>query len=258
MVPKKKKTTSSSAPKKKLAAKKVAVKKTVPKKVVKKKIAQTTVAKRKVVKKVAKKKLAPKTKPKKSSFSIYTEESLQKPLKHPKKDLIKILSRNPWEAYIFWNLMPDTFQRALDYFQKESSTVGLELNLEYMTADGKTHVQKVGIHPLSQNYYCRFQSAVNNFKVTLYAVSDDRGYLLFDTTPIDLPEEKQSEVWDEEWVHPEWVKTGILIRGKDGKYRLAQGDFATNLERGFFQGKDFLGSVGSSGNTSSSSWSTSK
>jgi hypothetical protein len=254
MAPKKKKTTSSSPPKKKIATKKSAVKKTLAKKTVKKKTARAKVVKKKAVKKTVKKALVSKE----ISFSVYTDESLQMPLKHPKKDIIKILSRNPWEAYIFWNLMPVTFQKALDYFQRESSTVGLELALEYHSMDGKIHVQRVSIHPLSQNYYCRFPGAVSNFKATLYAVSGGRSYLLFDTNPIDLPEDKPSEIWDEEWVHPEWVKTGILVRGKDGKYRLAQGHFSSELEGGLIQSDGSSGFMGSSGRVGSSGSSSSR
>jgi len=156
-------------------------------------------------------------------FAIYTDQELQRPLQPPNKDIIKILTRNPFEVFIFWNILPSTFQRSIDFFNVEKERIGLELVLEYNTEAGNPVVQKIAIHPLSQNYFCRFLNPVLNLRVTLYAVSGGRYFLLFNSGSVDLPSNKPSTVWDEEWIHPEWIEKGYLVRNAEGRYVLAEG-----------------------------------
>lgn len=186
-----------------------------------------------------------------SDFSIYTDENLQKPLRSPGKDVIKVLTRNPYEAYIFWNIMPSTYQNAIDYFQKESTQVGLEICLEYTLPDGSRNNQRVSIHPLSQNYFCRFLGPVSHLKVSLYAVSDGNSFLIFDSSAVSLPEDKPADVWDEEWIHPDWISKGYLRKSEDGRYYLAKGIQVQELvESTIPQGASgFLGSSGLGGSS---------
>lgn len=185
-----------------------------------------------------------------SKFSIYLDEKIQQPLRTPGKDIIKILTRNPYEAYIFWNVLPGTYDKALQFFQQESTHVGLEILLEYSLPDGNQHSQRISVHPLSQNYFCRFLGHVSHLKVSLFAVSVDRSYMLFNSSPVDLPEDKPSNEWDEAWIHPEWLAQGFFTKGEDGKYRLREGISMESMPNEKFQGSS--GFVGSSGNSISS------
>jgi hypothetical protein len=237
------------APKKK----KTTVKKTVQKGVLPAK--KTSAPKKKVSPKktssAPKKKTAAKSTSAKVSsenkFSIYTDAKVQKPLYSPGKDMIKVLIRNPYEAYIFWNIMPDTYKKAIDFFQKESTEMQLELRLEYSVNGGDKHVRNISLHPLSQNYFCRFLGPVYNLKAYLMVISEGKSYTLFNSSTVSLPEDKPVDYWDEHWVNPEWIAQGFLVRGRDGRFYLSNSIPASELES-ILESKP----IGSSGLTGSS------
>ncbi|MCC5813989.1 MAG: DUF4912 domain-containing protein [Leptospira sp.] len=250
MAPKKKKTTVKKTVQKGVlpAKKKSAPKKKVPSK------KSGAAPKKKIAAKTASAKVSSERK-----FSIYTDSKVQKPLHSPGKDMIKVLIRNPYEAYIFWNIMPETYKKAIDFFQKASSEMQLELRLEYSVNGGDKHVRNISLHPLSQNYFCRFLGPVYNLKAYLLVVNEGRSFTLFDSSSVSLPEDKPVDYWDEHWVNPEWIAQGFLVRGRDGKFYLSNSIPKTELESILeskpFGSSDLSGSsgfMGSSGKGGSS------
>lgn len=157
-----------------------------------------------------------------TNYSIYTDTKIQKPLQNPGKDIIKVLIRNSYEAYIFWNILPDTYNKAVDYFSKPTDELELELKLEYSVGNGDKFHRSIRIHPLSQNYFCRFLGPVNYLKAYLLVVNEGKYFTLFDSSHVSLPREKPADFWDEDWLNPEWIEKGYLIKGRDGKYYLSE------------------------------------
>ncbi len=186
---------------------------------------------------------------------IYENPDFQKPLSYPPHDLIKILTRNPLEAYIFWNILPGTFQKCLDYFQSQAEHIQLEIHLEYNSLEGDKQTRIIQIHPLSTNYYCQFPHPVNHLKAALFAMQNGRSYLLFHSAQVSLPAASVSMVWDENWAHPEWIEKGYLLKGADGRYYLKEGVQLENIVESYFDGSSGLltssRALGSSGLSSS-------
>jgi hypothetical protein len=235
MAPKKKSVQAS--PKKKVA---VAKKATSSDKVAGEKKPKDDVS-AKIVSPKVKEPVAVVTSPNKSkAIRIYENPDFQKPLNYPPHDLIKILTRNPLEAYIFWNILPGTFQKCLDFFQSQAEHIQLEIHLEYNSLEGDKQTRIIQIHPLSTNYYCQFPHPVNHLKAALFAVQNGRTYLLFHSAQVSLPSEKVSMVWDENWAHPEWIEKGYLIKGADGKYYLKEGFQPENFVESYFDGSSGL------------------
>lgn len=154
-------------------------------------------------------------------YKIYEDPNLLKTPSFPEKDIIKILTRNPLEVFIFWNISPSTFEKSIHYFQADPNQIGLELQLEYNDDSGKPISTKIPIHPLSKNYFCRFPSPVKNLRATLYAICFGNYYILFNSHYVDLPSNKPSDIWDEAWIHPHWIEKGYFKKDASGKYILS-------------------------------------
>ncbi|WCL50480.1 DUF4912 domain-containing protein [Leptospira sp. GIMC2001] len=161
---------------------------------------------------------------------IYEDDHLQKPISNPNRDIIKILIRNPHEAFVFWNILPSTYARAVNFFHASEDQIGLKIDIEYLSGQGKKQSQSIQLHPLSQSYLFRFDKPVTHLSANLSAIHEGIGFHLFDCAPVSLPRDESSDVWDEDWVNPEWVRTGILIKGQDGKYRFAMASEQSEID----------------------------
>lgn len=190
----------------------------------------------------------PPTSNKPDVFKIYEDEKFQKPLGSPITDIIKILTKNPWEAFIFWNINPDTFQKSLDHFQTSNESVKMEICLDYNDISGVKKSIYIPIHPLSNNYYYKFESPAFNLKALIYANHNEGRFLLFDSAQVSLPSEKASFQFDEQWINQEWIDSGIIKKDKDGNF-IFNSNRSSNKEPILSKTKI----IGSSGNTSSRS-----
>jgi hypothetical protein len=177
---------------------------------------------------------------------IYEEESFQKPLSNLNFDIIKILTKNPWEAYIFWNININTYQKCVDHFQVTSENIQLEICLDYSDENGNKKTISIPIHPLSNNYYCKFENPVANLKALIYANYSDRKYLLFDSAQVSLPMDHPSFSFDEQWINQEWIEQGLIAKDANGNFI-----FQSSPQREQFYASAKNMNLGSSGNSSS-------
>ncbi|MCG9875481.1 MAG: DUF4912 domain-containing protein [Leptospiraceae bacterium] len=177
---------------------------------------------------------------------IYEDEKFQKPLSYLNFDIIKILTKNPWEAYIFWNINGNTYQKCVDHFQVPSESIQLEICLDYLEENGIKKTRSISIHPLSNNYYCKFENPVANLKALIYANYSDRKYLLFDSAQVSLPMDHASFKFDEQWINQEWVEHGLIAKDANGNIV-----FQSSPQREQTHASTQKMSFGSSGNSSS-------
>jgi len=181
-------------------------------------------------------------------LKIYEDENFQKPLNQLNLDMIKILTKNPLEACIFWNIRPETFQKSLDHFHASSESIKIEICLEYMDIEGSKKTVYIPTHPLSNSYYYKFERPVDNLKALIYANHSDGQFLLLDSAHVSLPSDKASLKFDEQWINQEWIESGLIARDAKGNYTF-HSDNKNKSEVDFIYTKTM--SIGSSGNTSS-------
>lgn len=177
---------------------------------------------------------------------IYEDEKFQKPLSYLNFDIIKILTKNPWEAYIFWNINGNTYQKCVDHFQVSNESIQLEICLDFLDENGIKKTLSIPIHPLSNNYYCKFENPVANLKALIYANYSDRKYLLFDSAQVSLPMDHASFKFDEQWINQEWVEQGLIAKDANGNII-----FQSSPQREQTHASTQKMSLGSSGNSSS-------
>ncbi len=169
---------------------------------------------------------APKaTKPKdaetQTGFQIYNAPGLQSHPSRPPRDLVKVFIRNPLEAYVYWEIAEASFQIVLDDFgNPEKHEIQLKLKLAYLTPNGKEKEEWYDVHPLSNSYYCKLHSPAKSVRAEVYASYKGKVRLFLETKGGDLPTGLETRELDPEWIHPEWVRMGLVKQVKDGGYVL--------------------------------------
>jgi hypothetical protein len=196
------KETGKAAPKKKIPAKKKA---------------ETALTKSEA--KPAKAITSPK-KPKESThLKIYEDPEFLKPAKTTERDLVKILPRNPFQAFVFWKIHPDHFNHVLKEFSaNDPGEIQLKLKLEYVNQNGKPDHTWYDLAPMTNSYFCNFSSPVRQMRAYLYANHFGKLKLFLETGDGDLPPGVESFSLDGSWIHPKWIEQGWVKQDKKGDW----------------------------------------
>jgi len=168
-------------------------------------------AKKKTSSAPAPKKKANSPEPKEKPFQVYDAPGMQSHPMRPPRDLVKVLIRNPLEAYVFWELTEDTFRSVLqDFGNPEKHLVHLKLKVSHLEPSGKEVEDWYEIHPLSNSYYCKFTSPARSVRAEIFATYQGKLRLFLEARGGDLPPRSETLELDPHWIHPEWIAQGLV------------------------------------------------
>ncbi len=183
-------------------------------------------------------------------LKIYETEEYLKPAKSMERDLVKILPRNPFQAYVFWKFKPQHFEQVMrDFSAKDPSEIQFKLKIEYQSQNGKMESAWYDLAPMTKSYFCNFPSPVNQLRAYIYAHHFGRLKLFLEAGDGDLPPGVESFSLDGDWIHPKWVEFGWVRKTGSGDWKFSE-TFDPEKD-GLFDPKNFPGSFDGSSRTSS-------
>lgn len=160
-------------------------------------------------------------------FQIYNTPGLQSHPTRSPRDLVKVLIRNPLEAFVYWEIGIETFERVLlDFGKPAVHEIQLKLKLAYHTPEDKEKEEWFDVHPLSNSYYCKLHSPAKSVRAEIYASFQGKVRLFLETKGGDLPTGGETRELDPEWIHPEWIRLGLVKKTKEGKMVLSDEYYA--------------------------------
>jgi|JI8StandDraft_1071087.scaffolds.fasta_scaffold00165_36 hypothetical protein len=217
------------------------IKKTAPKK--------KTAAKKKTVVKVERD-LTP------TVTKIYEDPNYLRPAHSVDRDLVKILARNPFQAYVFWKIHPDHFNHVLkEMGANDPSEIQFKLKVDYINHIGKPETSWYDLAPMTRSYFCNFSSPVKQLRAYLYANYFGNLRLFLETGDGDLPPGVESFSLDGDWIHPRWIELGWVKKTTAGEWKFTDsfdpekdGIYDPEIFSGSFDGSSITSSRMSSGN----------
>lgn len=173
-----------------------------------------------VKKKTASKKA---TAPVSTKIKIYENEDYLKPAQSTERDLVKILARNPFQAYVFWKIHPAHFEHVMQEFSATNpSEIQFKLKIEYVNQNGKSEVAWYDLAPMTKSYFCNFPSPVKQLRAYVYANFHGKLKLFLETGDGDLPPGVESFSLDGSWIHPNWIEYGWVKQTKLGDWKFTE------------------------------------
>lgn len=161
------------------------------------------------------------------SLLIYNHSKFNEHPILPEMDLIKILVRSPKEIYVFWKLDPKTFPGSLE--TPERGPVQFSLKVRYQTSSGNWEEVWYDLLPFTESYYCKFPYPIFEIEASLYANNAGVSTQILHTKDGDLPPSSESLSFDRQWIHPDWVNSGLLTVDTWGNHLLdEQSGFGSN------------------------------
>ncbi len=142
------------------------------------------------------------------SLLIYNHSKFNEHPTLPDMDLIKILVRSPKEIYVFWKLDPNTFLKTEG--DGGSDPVQFSLKIRYQTARGDWEEVWYELLPFTESYYCKFPYPIFEIEASLFARSAGFSKQILHTKDGDLPPSIESLTFDRQWIHPNWIQSGLV------------------------------------------------
>ncbi len=184
------------------------------------------------------------------SFKVFEDPTFLKPAQSMDRDLVKILARNPFQAYVFWKVHPGHFDRIRREFDATSEAdIQLKLKLEYFNQNGKQEESWYDLAPMTKSYFCNFSAPVSRIRAFVYANYHGRLRLFLETADGDLPPGVESFHLDKEWIHPKWIEFGWVKEDKKGHWHFT--DSYDSQGKSFFDEELFSAGFDGSSRTSS-------
>ncbi|TGN11748.1 hypothetical protein [Leptospira ilyithenensis] len=177
-------------------------------------------------------------------YLIYNDPKFLKPIPPVEKDLVKVLVRNPKEAFVFWNFDPERFSSLpIELGAPSMEQVHFKLRVQYKKESGFAE----DWHDLSaftSSYYCKWDVSVKEINASLFAFFGEKSFFCLETKTGDLPKATESFLLDEKWIHPNWAESGWIKKIDSGHWVFSETYLSAESEKSL-QNPGILG--GSSG-----------
>lgn len=204
---------------------------------------------------------------------IYLDPRLNALPDYYDRDIVKVLTKNLKEAYVFWGVSSSSFNKILTAFNCEKNEVYFKLVVNYATEDKVHRHKEIFLPPFTNNWFLQFDQRIKNLKLEVVAYSQfGNTYSLLHSAELSIPNYKPSKVLHKDWLKPSWIEHNDIIEVngelhiQDGEKKLdtgsALGKFklaptvndSLEWKEGFFTWSDgSSGFMGSSGIFASSS-----
>jgi len=150
---------------------------------------------------------------------IYNDSKYTKHPSYPTEDLIKVLVRSPKEAFVFWKFSENTLERMTKELEVQTTDVlKFRLKVEYQNVFGSDRVEWYDLHPFTESYYLKFMFPVKMIQCTIFVSYLEKEIPSLHSTGKDLPLGTESFRLDKEWIHPEWIRAGLVTQSPSGEF----------------------------------------
>ncbi|HMV78701.1 MAG TPA: DUF4912 domain-containing protein [Leptospiraceae bacterium] len=134
---------------------------------------------------------------------IYLEEAMNRIPEYYDRDIIKILLKNPKEAFVFWGISLDSYKKIEDYFGKSRNEIRYKLFVRYLDESKTPHFQEILLAPYAQSYVIKFLGPVKNLRAEISAYVEQEGeYTMMHSAAIHLPRNRPSHLFHKDWLDP--------------------------------------------------------
>ncbi len=132
------------------------------------------------------------------------------------RDIIKVLTKNPKEVYIFWGISEESFGKIKVFFNVSLEDIRYKLHVRFSDENKHSHFMEVYLPPFTVSYLVKFDYPVKNLRVEIIAYSSaGTTYSFLHSAHINMPINKPSQYVHKEWIHPKWVQEGYIEKVED-------------------------------------------
>ncbi len=150
---------------------------------------------------------------------IYYEPEMENLPTYYDRDIIKILTKNPKEVFIFWGISQSTLQKIKEFFG-EQTTLDYKLYLRYNDENKHHYFQEILLAPFTTSYVVKFLEPVFNLRVEVLAYCERGEYSLMHSAHVNMPINKPSPYVHKDWINPKWIKEGFLMQLEGETYEI--------------------------------------
>ncbi|HMV42243.1 MAG TPA: DUF4912 domain-containing protein [Leptospiraceae bacterium] len=143
---------------------------------------------------------------------IYLDPKFDRLPDYYNRDIVKILTKNLKEAYVFWGISTESFKKILDTFNCSKNEVYFKLIVRYAQEDKIHRHKEIFLPPFTNNWFLEFDQRIKNLKVEVIAFSQaGHSYSLLHSAEISIPSHKPSKVLHRDWLKASWIKEFNLV-----------------------------------------------
>jgi hypothetical protein len=157
----------------------------------------------------------------KNKLRIYLDPKFDTLPEYYDRDIIKILTKNPKEVFIFWGVSFNTLNRILAFFDKPKEDLSYKMLVGYVDEHKHHVVTEILLKPFTSSYNLKFHQPVENLKIELLVYAHEKPtYSLLHSAHINMPSNKPSMIVDKGWLKRSWIlEEGIQIE-QEGEFIL--------------------------------------
>ncbi|MCB1190858.1 MAG: DUF4912 domain-containing protein [Leptospiraceae bacterium] len=136
------------------------------------------------------------------------------------RDILKILIKNPKEAFAFWGISSGSFESIKKALNTDLNDVYLKLILYYTNTE-KHHIDKViDLPPFTNNFLIKFDEPIKNLKAEIAAYNKyGQYYVLLQSALINMPSSRPSMEFHKDWISERWLNEGLLEE-QEGEWKV--------------------------------------
>lgn len=154
---------------------------------------------------------------------IYLDPKLNSLPDYYDRDIVKVLTKNLKEAYVFWGINSKSFEKILNAFNCSKEDVYFKLLVNYTQEDKIRRHKEIFLPPFTNNWFLEFEQRIKNLKVEIIAYSlGGHTYSLLHSAEISIPTHKPSHVLHKDWLKPAWIQQHNIIE-VNGELHLQEG-----------------------------------
>ena len=87
------------------------------------------------------------------------------------RDIVKVLTKNLKEAYVFWGVSSQSFEKILNAFQCIKEEIYFKLLVNYKQEDKIQRHKEIYLPPFTNNWFLQFEQKIKNLKIEVVAYS---------------------------------------------------------------------------------------
>lgn len=141
------------------------------------------------------------------------------------RDILKVLIRNPREAFAFWAVSTETLKNMMTELKATQEEIHYKLIVQYNREDKHLVEFEVLLEPFTSTYLIKFQERIHNLKVEFSGFTKNGEYfVLFHSSILTLPPNQPSNKVSKEWLNPNWYHELGLVEESSGE-PIAQNKF---------------------------------
>ena len=152
-------------------------------------------------------------------IGLYDEPKMNSLPGYYSRDIIKVLSKNPKELFIFWGISQESFTTIKNFFNVELDEVRYKLYIRYSDESKHLLFREIYLPPFTTSYILKLDAPVKNLRVEIIAYSSvGSTYSLMHSAHINMPINKPSQYVHHEWIHPRWIQGGGFLEKVDDNF----------------------------------------